>query len=128
VSERGSGFGSFLLGLGIGAALGFLFAPEAGDATRRKVTRQLRGLRDVAAEKAGEWGELLEAAEDEDEDELPARERLERRLGDAKRRRRGGKSGTKDEDAPSLPAEHRKPTGRAGGDDDDVEAEGEPRA
>lgn len=128
MSERGSGFGSFLLGLGIGAALGFLFAPEAGDATRSKVTRQLRGLRDLAAEKAGEWGELLEAAEDEDEDELPARERLERRLGDAKRRRRGAKSRTKGEATPSLPAEHRKPTGGAGGDDDDVEEEDEPRA
>jgi gas vesicle protein len=114
MSERGSGFGSFLLGLGIGAALGFLFAPEPGGATRSKVTRQLRGLRDLAAEKAGEWGQLLEAGEDQDEDELPAREVLERRLGDAKRRRRGAK------------AEPRKPT--AGDDGDDVDGEDEPRA
>ncbi len=126
MSERGSGMGSFLLGLGIGAALGFLFAPEAGGATRGKVTRRLRGLRDLAAEKAGEWGQLLEAAEDQDEDELPARELLERRLGDAKRRRRGATPDTKGEATPS-PAKHRKPSD-AEGDGDDVEGEDEPRA
>jgi len=68
VSERGSGFGSFLLGLGIGAVLGFLFAPEPGVATRGKLQRKLRGLRDLAAEKAGELGQLLEA---DDEWPLP---------------------------------------------------------
>jgi len=93
VSEReGSGFGPFLLGLGLGAVLGFLFAPEPGDATRTKVTRKLRGLRDLAAEKAGELGQLLEAAEDE-ADEPPAREALEHRLTDAKRRRSGARRG-----------------------------------
>jgi hypothetical protein len=110
MSERGAGFGSFLLGLGIGAVLGFLFAPEPGDATRIKLTRKLRGLRDLAAEKAGELGQLLEAgaesdrAEREEEpdgegegdhadlDEPPAREAVARRLTDAKRRRRGART------------------------------------
>lgn len=90
--EGGSGFGPFLLGLGIGAVLGFLFAPEPGDATRTKLTRKLRGLRDLAAEKAGELGQVLEAGEQDAGDEPPAREALERRLTDAKRRRRGGRA------------------------------------
>jgi len=105
VSERGSGFGSFLLGLGLGAVLGFLFAPEPGDATRTKLTRRLRGLRELATEKAGELGQLLEA-EDEDADEPPVREALERRLTDAKRRRRGARPGqghgAEEEDEPSA--------------------------
>ena len=69
MSERGAGFGPFLLGLGLGAVLGFLFAPEPGEASRGKLSSKLRGLRDLAAEKAGE---LLDAAEDE-EDEFVAR-------------------------------------------------------
>jgi gas vesicle protein len=103
VSERGSGFGSFLLGLGLGAVLGFLFAPEPGDATRTKLTRRLRGLRDLATEKAGELGQLLEAGDDA-ADEPSAREALEHRLTDAKRRRRGARPaqgrGVEEEDEP----------------------------
>ncbi len=104
MNERGggSGFGSFLLGLGIGAVLGFLFAPEPGEASRTKLTRKLRGLRDLAAEKAGELGQLLEveAEAEEAEEEPPPREAVERRLTDAKRRRRGGAPGPK---GPALP-------------------------
>jgi YtxH-like protein len=95
VSERGEGFGSFLLGLGLGAVLGFLFAPEPGEATRGKLQRKLRGLRDLAADKAGELGQLLEPdaadEEKEEEEEGPSRAVLERRLTAAKRRRRAGK-------------------------------------
>ncbi|PYO66929.1 MAG: hypothetical protein DMD69_12375 [Gemmatimonadetes bacterium] len=90
MSERGSGFGSFLLGLGIGAVVGFLFAPE-GEVTRGKLAGKLRGLRDLAAEKADELGELLEA-EGEAPGEPPARAALEHRLTEAKRRRRGAKA------------------------------------
>ncbi|HEU5262345.1 MAG TPA: YtxH domain-containing protein [Gemmatimonadales bacterium] len=93
MSERGSGFGSFLLGLGIGAVLGFLFAPEPGDAARGKLQRKLRGLRDLAAEKAGELGQLLEPGDEEHEPS--SREELEQRLTDAKRRRRGAKAPTR---------------------------------
>ena len=98
MSERGAGFGPFLLGLGVGAVLGFLFAPEPGEASRTKLSRKLRGLRDLAAEKAGELGELLDAG-DEEEDEPPtARVAIERRLTEAKRRRRGAR--TEEEDEP----------------------------
>jgi gas vesicle protein len=88
--ERGAGFGSFLLGLGIGAVVGFLFAPE-GEATRGKLGRHLRGLRDLAAEKAEELGDLLQGADDE-ADAPSARAALEQRLTEAKRRRRGAKA------------------------------------
>ena len=88
MSERGAAFGPFLLGLGVGAVLGFLFAPEPGEASRTKLSRKLRGLRDLAAEKAGE----LFDAEVEEEDEVPsARVAVERRLIEAKQRRRGAK-------------------------------------
>jgi gas vesicle protein len=98
VSERGAGFGPFLLGLGLGAVLGFLFAPEPGEASRTKLSRKLRGLRDLAAEKAGELGELLDT--DEEEDEPTARVAIERRLTEAKRRRRGAKGASLEEDEP----------------------------
>jgi hypothetical protein len=98
MSERGSGFGSFLLGLGIGAALGLLFAPEPGGTMRTKVTRKLRGLGELAAEKAGELGQVLEAADDDPGDEPPARVALERRLTEAKGRRRARRGG-----GPALP-------------------------
>ena len=97
MSERGAGLGPFLLGLGLGAVLGFLFAPEPGEASRTKLSRKLRGLRDLAAEKAGELGELLDTAEDEEEAPT-ARVAIERRLTEAKRRRRGGKSAMSEEE------------------------------
>ena len=46
MSEReGSGFGPFLLGIAVGAVVGFLFAPDTGDDTRRKLGKRLRNLR-----------------------------------------------------------------------------------
>ena len=96
MSERGSGFGTFLLGVGVGAVLGFLFAPEPGTASRTKLSRKLRNLRDLATEKAGELGELLDTADEEGE-EPPARVAIERRLTEAKRRRRGGRAEEEDE-------------------------------
>src|SRR5881628_3139058 len=95
MSERGAAFGPFLLGLGLGAVLGFLFAPEPGEASRTKLSHKLRGLRDLAAEKAGE---LLETAEDEEEEAPTARVAIERRLTEAKSRRRGGKSAMSEEE------------------------------
>ncbi len=103
----GSGFGAFLLGIAVGAVVGFLFAPEAGDDTRRKLSKRLRNLRDAAEEKVDEVRGLLEAegaddeAEESEEDEGSTRERLERRLeAGRRRRRRGTPAQVQEEDEP----------------------------
>src|SRR2546428_9879073 len=101
MSERGGGFGAFLFGIVLGAVAGFVFAPpEGGESTRRKVTKGLRNLKELAEEKVDDVRGLLQDAEEaaeedeaepDDEDEEPeiaTREQLRRRL-EAARRRRG---------------------------------------
>jgi len=97
VSEQGTGFGPFLFGVVIGAALGFLFAPEAGAASRTKLARRVREL---AAEKIDELGELAgsDEADDAGEGAPTARAALARRLTDAKRRRRVARRGAVEEE------------------------------
>jgi len=100
MSERSGGFGAFLFGIVLGAVAGFVFSPtEGGENTRRKVTKGLRNLKELAEEKVDEVrGLLKEAAEeaeeedepeddDEEEAELSTREQLRRRLDAARRRR-----------------------------------------
>ncbi|HET8713235.1 MAG TPA: hypothetical protein VFM23_06075 [Gemmatimonadales bacterium] len=96
MSERGGGFGAFLFGIVLGAVAGFVFAPtEGGESTRRKVTKGLRNLKELAEEKVDEVRGLLKEAEEEAEDEeeveeeaeLSTREQLRRRLDAARRRR-----------------------------------------
>src|SRR2546425_11666516 len=101
MSERsgGGGFGAFLFGIVLGAVAGFVFAPtEGGENTRRKVTKGLRNLKELAEDKVDEVRGLLKEAEDEaEEDEEPeeeeeepevaTREQLRRRLEAARRRR-----------------------------------------
>jgi len=112
MSERGggSGFGSFLLGIAVGAVVGFLCAPEAGDDTRRKLSKRLRNLRDAAGEKVDEVRGLLESddadedegEEEEEAEEVSTREQLRRRLDAARRRRRR-------EEAPARMEEEEEP-------------------
>jgi gas vesicle protein len=52
--EEKSGFGYFLLGLGIGVAAGVLWAPKSGEETRQ-----------LLADKAGEGADYLKARTDE---------------------------------------------------------------
>ncbi|MGH7522205.1 MAG: hypothetical protein ACREMI_13100 [Gemmatimonadales bacterium] len=101
MSERGGGgFGAFLFGIVLGAVAGFVFAPtESGENTRRKVTKGLRNLKELAGEKVDEVRGLLKEAEEEaqeseeseeeedEEPELTTREQLRRRLEAARRRR-----------------------------------------
>ena len=100
MSERsGGGFGAFLFGIVLGAVAGFVFAPtEGGESTRRKVTKGLRNLKELAEEKVGEVRGLLQEAEEdaaesdegdeeEEEPEIATREQLRRRLEAARRRR-----------------------------------------
>ncbi len=104
MSDEGGGggsFGPFLLGVVVGAALGAFLAPNAGEVTRKQVRRKLRGLRDLAEEKAGDLSALVagddgDDGDEDEEDEAPAearsaREELEERLADARRRRRQAK-------------------------------------
>ena len=101
MSDRGGGaLGPFLLGVAVGAALGALFAPDAGEVTRGQLRKKLRGLRDLAEDKAGEIAELVAGDDDEDGDDAEpeqvpeprsARAELEQRLADARRRRRQSK-------------------------------------
>src|SRR2546425_3035136 len=101
MSEREGGgtgsFGAFLVGLAVGAAVGFLFAPEAGTSTRRKVSRKFEDLKMLAAEKAGELGELVAAAREDRAAVSGAKKELQRRGPGGRRRaparraaRRGG--------------------------------------
>ncbi len=58
----GSSFGWFLAGLGIGAAIGMLYAPKSGEETREELRRRamegrdyvVKGARD-ARDQAGQW-------------------------------------------------------------------------
>ena len=97
MSERSGGFGAFLLGIVLGAVAGFVFAPtEGGESTRRKMTKGLRNLKELAEDKVDEVRGLLQEAEEqadgsedqeEKEPELGTREQLRRRLDAARRRR-----------------------------------------
>jgi len=60
----GSGFLWFLAGLGIGAAVGILYAPKAGEETRQQLRSAAEELPDTmkerarqAREQAGTWAE-----------------------------------------------------------------------
>src|SRR5438874_4327551 len=103
MSERsggGGGFGAFLFGIVLGAVAGFVFSPtEGGESTRRKMTKGLRNLKELAGEKVDEVRGLLreaeedaeqsdepdEEAEEEEEPEIATREQLRRRLEAARR-------------------------------------------
>lgn len=98
MSERGSALGPFLLGVAVGAALGALFAPDTGEVTRGQLKKKLRGLRDFAEDKAEELTALVAGDEDAEGEEpeeqaepRSARDELEHRLADARRRRRQAK-------------------------------------
>ena len=106
----GSSLPWFLFGLGIGAALGILFAPQSGADTRRSLGKKARKLRALAEDKLEDvmdtsnkkvrklrenLSEVAEAFDDDEDDEefeprpSRAREELERRLAAARARRRG---------------------------------------
>ena len=46
MSNKGNSFFAFLMGAGIGATLGVLFAPDAGNNTRDKLSYQLTRYKD----------------------------------------------------------------------------------
>lgn len=52
--DSGSKFLFFLTGLGIGALVGILFAPQAGDATRERIVGRAEEGRDYLSQKGRE--------------------------------------------------------------------------
>lgn len=113
--DGGSSVKALLLGALIGAGLALLYAPQSGEETRRGLKRRLRKVRAMAEEKVDELGQRIsgrgqkapdpefdegeETDEGGEEDVAPemveapgrtgAREELERRLEQARARRRG---------------------------------------
>jgi gas vesicle protein len=52
--SNGNGFGWFLAGLGLGAAIGMLYAPKAGRETREELRRRAEEGREYVANRAKE--------------------------------------------------------------------------
>lgn len=94
VERDGGSIKPILLGAVIGLAVGLLFAPQSGEQTRRVLKRRLRKVRALAEEKVGELSERItgdrEAAAGRDpvERREDVRTGLERRLAEARARRR----------------------------------------
>ncbi|MEG0137556.1 MAG: YtxH domain-containing protein [Bacilli bacterium] len=77
--KKKHGFGKFLAGLGLGAAVGVLFAPKSGSETRKelkiKLDELLDNLNEVDAEEVKEYVEakiyeIKEAIEDLDKEKV----------------------------------------------------------
>ena len=116
--DSGSSIGWLLFGAAVGAGLALLFAPASGAETRRRITRSARRLKETAADALDEIRDEFEDLTDRASDKLDevkdaardtveeiedtaraavsrrrsganqAREDLERRLADARARRR----------------------------------------
>ena len=112
--DRGSGLGWFVVGAALGAGLALLFAPASGEETRRRLRREAGKLKDRAEdviddlsyeydrvredveEKVDEVKEkvtgaarsLVDEARSRKTSVSAARDELERRLADARARRR----------------------------------------
>jgi len=126
----GSAVKWFLAGAVLGGGLALLFAPHSGEATRRLLKRKARDLRDLAEDGLDELGDRFEEGKDRVRDETErvvdavrervddvreratdardavrgarhsAREELERRLADARVRRRA--AAMADDEEPAI--------------------------
>ncbi|MBK7714664.1 MAG: YtxH domain-containing protein [Gemmatimonadetes bacterium] len=105
VERDGGSLKPILFGALLGLAAGLLFAPQSGAETRRALKRRLRKARALAEEKIGELSEKVSdewarpspaptAAERRDE----VRSELERRLAEARARRRAPEPADEDEE------------------------------
>lgn len=105
VESGSSSFGWFVIGAALGAGIALLYAPRSGEETRREIGRRWDDLKEEAEEKFEELQEGFEEGkeklrakierlvdgdrEERRESRTPsAREELERRLTDARSRRR----------------------------------------
>jgi gas vesicle protein len=110
-SDSGAGVKWFLIGALVGAGIGMLFAPDSGERTRRKIGKEAKRLRREAEERwedvregvvdkgrqlksdVEEWTEGVKEGVQEcrrmvERKATSARDDLERRLADARARRR----------------------------------------
>lgn len=66
--EKGSAFGAFLAGLGVGVAIGMLFAPRTGGETRQIIKTKAGEGKDYLKHRSSELreqaGELIEKGKD----------------------------------------------------------------
>jgi gas vesicle protein len=66
---QGGGFGWFLLGLGVGAAIGVLYAPKSGNETREDILQGAREgseyLKNKSRAAADQVGNLIEVGKDQ---------------------------------------------------------------
>ena len=60
VREEGSDFLSFLVGAAVGAGLALFFTPYTGEEMQRRLRRRVHDIRELAEDKADEWGDLVE--------------------------------------------------------------------
>lgn len=128
--DSGAGVRWFLAGAVLGGALALLFAPQSGKETRRQIRRKARDLRDMAEDGLEDLGERFEEGKDRVREEAgrmkdafhdgvddirerahdaagavrgasqSAREELERRLADARSRRRA--AAMADDEEPAI--------------------------
>jgi gas vesicle protein len=77
--RRGSPIVPFLWGLAVGAAVALLLAPMSGEDLRAELGSRSRKLKDLASQKAEEFGDLVEEGYEK------ARARVEEGLDTAKR-------------------------------------------
>jgi gas vesicle protein len=102
VEREGGSVKPILFGALLGLAVGLLFAPQSGEETRRVLRRRLRKARALAEEKVGELSEKISgewkrpAGREERGDDV--RSDLERRLAEARARRRVPTPADEDDD------------------------------
>jgi gas vesicle protein len=103
VERDGGSIKPILFGALVGLVAGLLFAPQSGEETRRVLKRRVRKVRALAEEKVGELsekitGEWERPASTREERRDDTRSELERRLAEARARRRAPVTMDEDEE------------------------------
>ena len=105
VERDGGSIRPLLFGALLGLAVGLLFAPQSGDETRRALKRRVRKMRALAEEKVDELSERIGGDDPRplrgrDAKREDVRSELERRLSEARARRRAPAPTVDDDEEP----------------------------